>query len=90
MKSSRWKNKVACFGIELLGCWYELELTHQGYFMPGRYSGAPEDCYPDEGDIEIERIVYATRDGNAMSQAECNDLLELHHEEITAELERHI
>ena len=51
MKSSRWENKVASFGMILLGCWYEIELTHQGYFVPGRYIGPPEDCYPDEGDI---------------------------------------
>ncbi len=34
----------------------EIELTISGsaYFRSGKLSGPPEDCYPDEGDVEME------------------------------------
>ena len=34
----------------------EVEVSCWGYFTPGRYSGPPEDCYPDEGDFEIQDV----------------------------------
>lgn len=33
-----------------------LTVTGFGYFTPGYVTGAPEDCYPDEGELEIESI----------------------------------
>ena len=37
--------------------WEEVEfscsVSGSGGFTPGRYSGPPEDCYPDEEDFEI-------------------------------------
>lgn len=37
---------------------FEVEVEYKpGWFQPGRYSGPPEDCYPDEGeDPEIIRV----------------------------------
>lgn len=33
----------------------QINVTSLEPFRPGRYSGAPEDCYPDEGgDVEYE------------------------------------
>lgn len=34
----------------------ELEVTGNSYYTPGRYSGLPEDCYPDESETEIESV----------------------------------
>jgi hypothetical protein len=36
-----------------------------GYFEHGKYSGKPEDCYPDEGDFEFSNVVisWMTVDG---------------------------
>lgn len=34
-----------------------LEVSGSSYFAPGRYSGAPEDCYPDESDTEIHSVI---------------------------------
>ena len=31
-----------------------IEITYTGYSDPGRVSGPPEDCYPPEGEIELE------------------------------------
>lgn len=38
--------------------WEELELEVHGtaYFQPGKLYGPPENCYPDEGQSEIESI----------------------------------
>jgi len=33
-----------------------LTITGRGYFTPGYVTGLPEDCYPDEGDLEIESV----------------------------------
>lgn len=30
-----------------------LKVEGRAYFTPGKYSGLPENCYPDEGDIEM-------------------------------------
>jgi hypothetical protein len=37
----------------------EVEVTYkEGWFTPGRYHGAPENCYPDEGeDPTIEGVI---------------------------------
>lgn len=29
----------------------------EGYYQRGRYSGPPERCYPDEGEVEVLRCV---------------------------------
>ena len=34
----------------------DVEVECYGYFTPGRYTAAPEDCYPDEGDFEIQDV----------------------------------
>lgn len=34
-----------------------LEVSGSSYFVPGKISGPPEDCYPDEGDTEIESVI---------------------------------
>jgi hypothetical protein len=33
-----------------------LKVDGSAYFIPGRYNSRYEDCYPDEGDVEIETI----------------------------------
>lgn len=33
---------------------HEITVRYGGYSDPGRLSGPPEDCYPPEGEIEIE------------------------------------
>ena len=50
----------------------EVEVTYEpGYFTPGRLSGPPEDCYPDEGaDPEIVSVVVLSD-----VKAECIDLI---------------
>lgn len=35
----------------------ELQVTGHASFYPGKYSGPPEDCYPDESESEIESVV---------------------------------
>lgn len=34
-----------------------LNVEGSSYFTPGRYSGPPENCYPDEGETEITSVV---------------------------------
>ena len=35
----------------------KLEVEGRSYFTPGRLSGPPEDCYPDEGETEIQSVI---------------------------------
>lgn len=35
----------------------ELEVTGNSWYVPGEYSRLPEDCYPDEGDTEVESVI---------------------------------
>lgn len=32
---------------------FSLQVEGRSYFEPGKFSGHPENCYPDEGDTEI-------------------------------------
>lgn len=61
----RYKNKVSgvfvtdvnpdneyLFDYELI----LLQVKGNSHFTSGRYHGAPESCYPDEGDTEIESV----------------------------------
>jgi hypothetical protein len=34
-----------------------LQVEGRSYFAPGRTYGPPENCYPDEGDTEIESVI---------------------------------
>ncbi len=36
-----------------------ISLTVEGsdYFRPGKFSGPPENCYPDEGETEIRSVI---------------------------------
>ena len=34
-----------------------LTITGCGYYTPGYTTGLPEDCYPDEGSLEVESIL---------------------------------
>lgn len=36
---------------------YTLSVSGTSYFTPGKFSGLPEDCYPDEGETEITSVV---------------------------------
>lgn len=49
------------FYVEREGEELELEVYGRSYFRPGKISGLPENCYPDEGETEILKI---TLDGN--------------------------
>ena len=33
-----------------------LEVSGNSWYSPGEYSRLPEDCYPDDGDTEVESI----------------------------------
>lgn len=35
----------------------DVECKCWGYYDPGKLSGPPEDCYPPEGDFEIQEII---------------------------------
>ena len=35
---------------------YEVLVKYKGYSDPGRFSGPPENCYPPEGEMEIDVI----------------------------------
>ena len=39
---------------------FAVEVTYEpGWFQPGKFSGPPEDCYPDDGeDPEIISVLY--------------------------------
>lgn len=43
----------------------EVEITYEpGWFTPGKFSGPPESCYPDEGeDPEITKVVTLDEEG---------------------------
>lgn len=34
-----------------------LKVEGRSYFQPGRTSGLPENCYPDEGETEIKHVL---------------------------------
>lgn len=34
-----------------------LQVEGNSYFTPGKYHGLPENCYPDEGETEIESVI---------------------------------
>lgn len=34
-----------------------LRVEGRSYFQSGKYSGPPENCYPDEGDTECEAVI---------------------------------
>lgn len=36
----------------------ELEVKGRSYYMEGKTSGLPENCYPDEGETEIIEVTY--------------------------------
>lgn len=36
----------------------EVEVSGRSYFAEGRFSGPPEDCYPDEGETEVETVTF--------------------------------
>ena len=35
----------------------EVECVCWGYYIPAKLSGPPEDCYPEEGDFEVQSTV---------------------------------
>jgi len=35
----------------------DLEVSGSSWYNPGYTSGPPEDCYPDEGDTEIDSVI---------------------------------
>lgn len=56
-----------------------LKVEGRAYFQPGRISGLPENCYPDEGEVEIKHAVGP--DGNdwqdQLTHAEHDALIEM-------------
>lgn len=61
---------------------FEVEVTYdEGYFIPGRLSGPPEDCYPDDcSDPEITEVLRLEEDGSKtdiMNGLSSNELDEL-------------
>lgn len=40
----------------------DLSVTGNAYYKPAKLNGLPEDCYPEEGESEIEEVVDS--DGN--------------------------
>lgn len=54
-----------------------LQVEGRSYFTFGRSSGLPEDCYPDEGDTEVESVIGS--DGkdwyNLLTSSEVGSLL---------------
>lgn len=43
-------------GTHIYEC-IELDVQGYSYYQEGRTSGLPENCYPDEGDTEIESVI---------------------------------
>lgn len=59
------------FGIVFEYQTITLKVEGRSYFQSGRYSGPPEDCYPDEGDTEVEAVIGP--DGNDWSDKLTSD-----------------
>lgn len=59
------------FGIVFEYKVISLEIEGRSYFRSGRTSGPPEDCYPDEGDTEVEAVIGP--DGNDWSDKLTDD-----------------
>lgn len=55
-----------------------MKVEGRAYYAPDRTSGRPEDCYPDEGETEIEKVVGP--DGkdweDKLTKGEVNSILE--------------
>jgi hypothetical protein len=47
-------NKYVLAGEEEQYKLISLDITGSGYYTEGKYSGAPENCYPSESDVEID------------------------------------
>ena len=45
----------------------DLEIEGTGYYVPGRYSGPPEYCYPEDSDAEI--LSVRLKDGRPLPKA---------------------
>jgi len=45
------------FGIVFEYTIITLQIEGRSYFQSGRTYGPPEDCYPDEGDTEVEAVI---------------------------------
>lgn len=62
----------------------KLDVEGRSYFQPGKLSGLPEDCYPDEGETEIESVIGP--DGkdwtDQLTHAEHDSLLEMIQENV--------
>lgn len=64
---------------------YTVSVSHFQGPVPGRYGGAPEDCYPDE-DAEIEfedKVEYAQDDANEVSTMDFCDFMMIYAAEHT-------
>lgn len=47
--------------IVSIGPW-DLDVTYSANYTPGRTYGPPEDCYPDDSELEITSITYSGED----------------------------
>jgi hypothetical protein len=59
------KKSTTAEGVKLEMCVgpFVLQVTYSASYRPGRFYGAPEDCYEDEFELEVESI-YSTAEGN--------------------------
>lgn len=48
---------IAEFDYRICGIPCRIAVTDHEPFVPGRYSGPPEDCYPDEGGYSEYRVL---------------------------------
>lgn len=66
---------------------FTLKVEGSAYFTPGRLSGPPENCYPDEGDCEI--IACVGPDGkdweSQLTHSERDAILDQIQEEVSSD-----
>lgn len=57
----RWRTVDFDFEVERFDETLTLDVRAKGYFMRGRYSGPPGDCYPDESDVALLEVRHNGR-----------------------------
>ena len=65
----------------------EVEVEWEGYYEPARISGPPENCYPEESEMDILEVIRIdTRQPVVLTEDQLDELTERAWEKLHREL----